>query len=337
MDWKPIFSFTLLFLGGLLAAPLSGQSPSVGKTTKTVRAVAKPDYRVQVRNGIGFAVFEFGESSSKNEIPILYFHGTSSSKLEPLVVLEQIKKLKRTVIAFDRPGYGNSTLVEFRSLNDYDRWAQAKLFPAVEKVLGYRPQKYDLVSVSGGALYSLHTARAMPQQVRKLSVLSAGLFARPVGGEGKYEKARRLAARRPRIAEMIVRAGKRNLDLTQSISSKKFSEPDRRFAECNKELAKKLYQDATKCGAMGIVQDARLQLCDTSYAQPVPKQVLVEFWNGACDNTVSNASAKLLAERVGMELNIIQNEGHLSSLPISFGQSVLGGGSVAKTLATTEK
>lgn len=289
--------------------------------------------QIIVKNQIGFCIFDYADKDalkkdaslkgSSKDIPIIYFHGTSSSKLEPHVVLEQIKQKKRTVIAFDRPGYGATAFVKFNSLDDYVRWCKQKLMPTIEDILGYKPPVYDLVSVSGGALYSLRTAQAIPQRIRKVSVLSAGLFARPVGQEGHYERARRLAARRPRVAHLIVGFGNRHLDLMQSITAQKFSSPDRQFAACHAQLAKQLYVDATKQGACGLIQDARLQLCDTSYAKPLPKGIAVEIWNGSCDNTISVASAKLLAQRTGVQLQIVENEGHLSSLPITFGNSVV--------------
>ena len=281
------------------------------------------DYEVCVQNGIGFAKYDYHEGLQESCVPIIYFHGTSSSKLEPLVVLEQIKKKKRTVIAFDRPGYGDSKFVKFDSLDEYICWSETHLLPGIESVLGYRPAQFDIVSVSGGALFSLKLAQQNPDRIRHISLLSSGLLARPVGGEGKYERARRFAARRPRLANMIVRLGKRNPDLTNRVTAQKFSCPDKKFFEANACLAKKLYLDTTKHGACGIVQDARLQLCDTSYAQALPDSIQIEFWNGLCDNTLSQQTAMLLANRLGVEVKFIANEGHISSLPIGFENAVL--------------
>ncbi|MEC9092989.1 MAG: alpha/beta hydrolase [Planctomycetota bacterium] len=284
---------------------------AIGQQTQTV-----------VQNQIGFAVFDFFEGDPKDNVPIIYFHGTSSSKIEPYILLEQIKEKKRTVIAFDRPGYGDTRYVEFDSLDDYVLWFKQQLLPNLESVLGFQPVHYDLVSVSGGALFSLRAACAVPERVRKVSVLSAGLFGRPVGGEGRYEKTRRFVARRPLATKIIMRAGNRNLDILKSISAQRLSEPDKVFADSHAELGKQVYIDATKCGVAGIVQDARLQLYDTSYAMPLPKQVMVEIWNGDRDNTISLESARLLSKGTGVALNVIRNEGHISSLPIAFKKSV---------------
>ena len=245
--------------------------------------------RTVVENQIGFAVFDFFEGEDQDNVPIIYFHGTSSSKIEPYILLDQIKQKKRTVIAFDRPGYGDTKYVAFASLDEYVLWCKKHLIPTVESVLGYRPEKFDLVSVSGGALYSLRTACALPDRVRKVSVLSAGLFARPVGGEGRYEKVRRLAARRPIVVNILVKVGNRNLGMMKTISAQKLSEPDRAFADSHFEIGKKVYVDATKYGANGIVQDARLQLYDTSYATPLPKDVFA--WKTARTNSYSSLSS----------------------------------------------
>ncbi|MEE2641480.1 MAG: alpha/beta hydrolase [Planctomycetota bacterium] len=279
--------------------------------------------RTVVQNGIGFCLFDFHDGGTENNIPLIYFHGTSSSKVEPQLVLQQIREKKRTVISFDRPGYGDSDPVSFQSLDDYGLWLEKKLLPTIEKLLGFKPQKYDLVSVSGGALYSLKTAQLMPERIRRVSVLSAGLFARPVGGEGQYERVRRFAARRPLISNSIVRFGKRHLDLMQTLSSQKLSAPDREFSQTHGQLGKRIYVDATKRGAEGIVQDARLQLNDVSYARPLGQGIEVQLWNGTCDQTISTASTRLLAEKLGIEMNLISDEGHLSCLPPAFDRSVL--------------
>lgn len=281
------------------------------------------EHHCSIVHGVGLAKFDYETTRDETNVPIIYFHGTSSSKLEPLMVLEQIKQKKRTLIAFDRPGYGDSNYVHFASLKDYERWAQTHLIPAIEKCLGYTPKQIDLVSISGGAQYALRLAQVVPNRVRKLSLISAGFFGRPVGGEGNYERTRRFVVRRPVLSEAIIRFGRKHPELTQSISSKKFSNPDQQFSEANKSLWTQILVDATKQGANGIAQDARLQLCDTSYAAPLSASITTDFWNGTCDNTISAASAKLLSQKTNIPVHFVKNEGHLSSIPISFEQSVL--------------
>lgn len=287
------------------------------------QTISGQDYQCSIVNGIGFATFDYATTRDETNVPIIYFHGTSSSKLEPLMVLDQIKKKKRTLIAFDRPGYGDSNFVHFQSLKDYDRWAQTHLIPAIESCLGYKPTQFDLVSVSGGAQYSLRMAHVIPNRVRRLSLISAGLFGHPVGGEGSYERTRRFAVRRPVLSDAIIRFGRNHPEITQAISSKKFSEPDKKFAEANKSLWNQILTDATKQGINGIRQDARMQLCDTSYAAPIADCIQKDFWNGTCDNTISTASAKLLSQKTNISVNFIKGQGHLSSIPISFEQTVL--------------
>lgn len=313
---------------GVVAAK-KNSSTGIASTSRdsavTVQAVRKR-LRTEIVSGIAFSIFDFYEGDPASSIPILYFHGTSSSRIEPRAILEQIKRKKRTVISFDRPGYGLSDPVPFDSLDDYVRWSDEKLLPAVEKILGFKPAAYDLVSMSGGAQYCLRTAQRIPDRVRKVSLISAGLFARPAGQEGAFERARLLAANRPRIAQWIARTGYRNPDFANSFAARKYSLPDLHFTECNWDLARDLYLEASRQGACGMTQDARLQLCDTSYARPLPKNIQVEMWNGACDQTISQVTAKLLADRIGVQIRTVQNEGHLSVLPIAFEQSVLPAG-----------
>lgn len=289
------------------------------------RITCSQEWDHEIINGVALTTFDYATNRDETNIPIIYFHGTSSSKLEPLVVLEHIKKKKRTLIAFDRPGYGDSKFVHFESLKDYDFWSQTHLIPAIETSLGYTPQQFDLVSVSGGAQYSLRMAQVVPNRVRKLSLISAGFFGRPVRGEGLYERTRRFAVRRPVLSDAIIQFARTNPKLTQAIAAKKFSEPDKRFSESRKSLWAQILLDATKQGAMGLRQDARMQLFDTSYATPLASSIVTEFWNGTCDNTISTKSAMLLSQKTNIPVNFVKNEGHLSSIPIGFEQSVLKG------------
>lgn len=279
--------------------------------------------QTQTINGIGLMKIAHDATDIKNRVPIIYFHGTSSSKLEPLLVKQSIKRKGRTIVAFDRPGYGHSSPVIFGNLNDYTTWCQTHLIPAIEECLGYKPAQYDLVTVSGGTQYGLKMAQVIPDRIRNVTVISAGLFGRPVGAEGQYERARKLAANRPQVSNLLIQIGKRNPDRMQEMSSKKFSAPDKRFVECHRELGQRILLDATRCGANGISQDARMQLCDTSYAAALPASIKVTMWNGMCDNTISQASANLLAQRLGLASHFIANEGHLSCIPIAFESGVI--------------
>ena len=72
--------------------------------------------------GRQLAYAEFGKPDG---FPILYFHGSPASRLEPLLVGDDVlQNLHLRVIAPDRPGIGQSTFQPRRKFSDWQfrRW-----------------------------------------------------------------------------------------------------------------------------------------------------------------------------------------------------------------------
>jgi len=94
-------------------------------------------------------------------LPLIYCHGWSASRLEASL----IELLAVRLIAIDRPGYGGSTPCRGRTLLGWPADVQSLL-----DVLGLA--RVGIVGVSGGGPYALACARALPQRIAAVGLIS---------------------------------------------------------------------------------------------------------------------------------------------------------------------
>jgi pimeloyl-ACP methyl ester carboxylesterase len=129
----------------------------------TERHSAEVDRTLRTGAGrqIGFATFGDPEG-----VPVFYFHGLASSRLEG--ALAHPIGLQRNVclISIDRPGYG---LTDPRPGHRIPDVADDLL--AVADALGI--EQFSLVSVSTGGPFALATAARVPERVRALALISS--------------------------------------------------------------------------------------------------------------------------------------------------------------------
>jgi len=108
---------------------------------------------------LGFAVEGEGE-------PVIYFHGTASSRLE-INLLKQFAQTNHfRLIGVDRPGYGLSTLVDGFRLRDF-----ASDVNAIADSLGLT--KFAVLSWSGGGPFALAYVAINPQRITKAVVVGS--------------------------------------------------------------------------------------------------------------------------------------------------------------------
>jgi pimeloyl-ACP methyl ester carboxylesterase len=116
--------------------------------------VALPDGRK-----LGFSVV--GEGT-----PVLYFHGTASSRLETLLFKEFACTNGFKIIGVDRPGYGLSTFAPRNRLSDFT--AEVNFLMAH---LGL--EKFALLAWSGGGPFGLVYVALFPERVSKAVIVGS--------------------------------------------------------------------------------------------------------------------------------------------------------------------
>jgi pimeloyl-ACP methyl ester carboxylesterase len=109
------------------------------------------------------AYAEFGKPDGH---PVFHFHGSPSSRLEPLLLGDEIfSKLGLRIIAPDRPGMGQSDFQPDRGFSD---WPNDVVFLA--DALGL--EKFSILGISGGCGYVAACAAKVPERLHSAVIVS---------------------------------------------------------------------------------------------------------------------------------------------------------------------
>ena len=95
----------------------------------------------------------------------VFFHGHPGSRHQASFLEPHLAKAGLEVLAFDRPGYGNSS-PETESARPIDLAAQVE---ALAEAAGFR--RFHLIAVSGGAPYALSAAAAVGERVQGAAIV----------------------------------------------------------------------------------------------------------------------------------------------------------------------
>jgi pimeloyl-ACP methyl ester carboxylesterase len=108
----------------------------------------------------------FAEYGSPDGHPVLYFHGSPGSRLEPLLIGEDVFVQRGLrIIAPDRPGMGRSTFQPHRGFSDWPVDVAALV-----DALGL--DKFSVLGNSGGGVYAAACAARIPQRLHSAVIVS---------------------------------------------------------------------------------------------------------------------------------------------------------------------
>ncbi|HEU5180210.1 MAG TPA: alpha/beta hydrolase [Candidatus Polarisedimenticolia bacterium] len=111
------------------------------------------------------AYAEFGRPDGS---PVLYFHGAPSSRLEPLLVGNDVwSRAGLRIIAPDRPGIGQSDFLPGRGFSDWPRDVTA-----LADALGLK--RFAVLGNSGGGPYAAVCAAKIPERLSAAVIVSGG-------------------------------------------------------------------------------------------------------------------------------------------------------------------
>lgn len=110
----------------------------------------------------------YAEFGARDGVPVLYFHGSPSSRLEPLLVGDaEWRRLGLRVICPDRPGIGGS---DFQADRRITNWPAD--VTALADALGL--DRFAVLGNSGGGPYVAVSAAMIPHRLRSAVVVSGG-------------------------------------------------------------------------------------------------------------------------------------------------------------------
>ena len=249
--------------------------------------------------------------------PLLYFHGTASSRLEVLL-LEELAKNGLRLIGVDRPGYGISTFKE-RSLTSFNLDINSLM-----DYLGIK--KFGILGWSGGSIFALAYLAFFPDRITRTVVaaspslpfdaskahnmpLARYIMQLPMVGEIALNRMRSqvLKANGNIAAFLNSRQGKQMLNGCSSSDLKFFSDPPW-VSLLYRSMAEAFRQGTF--GVKAVLGEHKLFLKPWTFHFSVPNDKL-RIWHGSEDKTCPVSNAYALSRSVGSgQLEIFEGYGH---------------------------
>lgn len=266
-------------------------------------------------DGRKLAYAEFG---AEDGVPVLYFHGAPSSRLEPLLIGDEaLTHLGLRVICPDRPGMGGSDFQPGRRLTDWpgDVTALAEAL---------RLERFAVLGNSGGAPYVAVCAAKIPSRLQAAVIVSGGWRMDWPEARAGLPLPNRvmlfLARRAPPVLRLMLGAmggiaqGEREKEL--AMMKKRVPAPDfAAFAEPGRlEAFGKAMRECLRQGARGAAHDLGLYVRDFGFRLDEVRMPLTLFHGEADTNAPIAMVRRAVAQLPGARLVTYPGEAHLSTL-----------------------
>jgi pimeloyl-ACP methyl ester carboxylesterase len=259
----------------------------------------------------------YDEHGKRGGVPLLYFHGSPSSRLEWVLfgTEERLVRHGLHLVAVDRPGMG---------LSDYQPGRRMLDWPADVRVLADHLgwSRFAVMGYSGGSAYAAACAWAMPERLTAAAMVAAvAPFELPGVTDGIPEGNLRflfLSRDKPRLARaiqavmgLVVRFAPERLLASMEAA---LPAPDRAtvaLPEVRRAFLA-LVREAGRQGARGPQTDAALMVSPWGF-DPAEIRMPVLIWKGAQDQNAPLAMATYLDAAIPQSyLTVEPDEGHVS-------------------------
>lgn len=274
------------------------------------------DHTLLLSNGCKLGYAEHGDPAG---VPLFYFHGWPSARVQGVLMDEVGKKYGLRIISPDRPGIG---------LSDYQPGRQLKDWPATlcELAAHVGAEKFHLVGWSGGGPYVLASALHIPERLLSATVVCGAPPLTFLGYKHMFWIYRMLITLRhafPPLLHLVLRIG-------QWASS---GRPDRaplkwflsmlgkadRAALSRPEIFEAVrggMMEALRRGPKYVIADADIYLSEWGF-EVGSINYPVHFWHGKEDRNIAwQYSEKLAAIMPHTTTHWFEHEGHYS-LPVN--------------------
>lgn len=258
---------------------------------------------------LGFA--EFGNT---NGFPIIYCHGSQSSRLEMHYDLSFAIENNLRIITVDRPGHGMSDFNPIGSILSF-----ARDIKQLTEYLGL--EKFSVAGMSAGAPFALGIAYLFPEQVYRIAIISG--FA-PFNTESKNHLSKEvkvmltLAKSFPFLLKMLLRVQAKQIATKPKKALQGFlkimSEADQQVLlnESVMNVIENMFTEAFRNGSKGVAYEISNLLVKEWGFKLEDIQGIVTFWQGGKDNNVPFEWAELMKNKIkNSKLNKYPEEGHL--------------------------
>jgi pimeloyl-ACP methyl ester carboxylesterase len=255
-----------------------------------------------------------------NGAPVIYFHGTASSRLEVMLLKSLSETAQLQLVSIDRPGYGLSTYKPRKSLQDFNEDINC-----LADFLGL--DQFAVLGWSGGGVFALSYCTCNPERVTKAVIVGTPSLPFDVSTAHNLPLARYIM-KLPYVGELVMRQLSRQLlkvngDTAAFLSTRQgkqllngASQGDLTFFN-DPQWIRQMYQSMVEAfhqgnfGVKAVVEEHQLFIKPWALPFSAFDSGKLWIWHGAQDLTcrVSNAyvNAKALPNS---SLEIFPESGH---------------------------
>lgn len=268
-----------------------------GERTRTIRLDADRD-------------LTYTEYGAESGTPVVFFHGTPGSRRLGALFERDARANDVRLLAFDRPGCGQSSPRPDYSIRDAGQLVTAVLDDA-------GAEEADLVAFSGGAPHALAAAATLPERVTRVDVVSGATPPKATADQPTVQRLLSgMAARTPRLLGGALRAQTwlaRRRDPSFVLAQYTTGEPSGITAE-EAEVVRADFLEALADHRSGTVAELR----QTATEWRVDFESVssdVRLWHGSDDTNVPLGDARRFASELdGATLRVVDNADHLQTL-----------------------
>ncbi len=294
-------SFLTAFLTTGVAASLRGSFAN---------AAGGSDGRISLPNGRRLGYRFYGQPGG---LPVLYFHGTPSSRVEAQLISRVCRERHVWLIAVDRPGMGLST---FSSSHRVATWPDDIGFLLDALQPSSHSARVGILSYSGGTAFAVACAERLSDRIFGVAMLAARTPGAPGVPAGVVDREVFLVSRRPRLAQVAldrqIQRLRRRPHRARLGQINRLAEIDQRFAAQNAEWLRQCFLEAARYGTAGIVRDISLLPWPWSIRLGNIR-VPVACWQGLSDRTAPEATGHFLRRQIpNAVVTFVQGQGHLT-------------------------
>lgn len=273
------------------------------------------DNQITLPDGRKLGYAEFGKQDG---VPVLYFHGAPSSRLEPLLIGDEaFARLGLRVIAPDRPGMGLSDFQARRGFSDWPR-------DMVSLADALHLQEFSVLGNSGGGGYVAVCAVCIPDRLRAAVIVSGGWQMNQPGAMENLPTVNRLffqlADKAPFLLRLLLKmmgsSSKRTPE--QQLEGQKFMLRPADYALFQQpgriEAFSRTMQETMRQGTRGPVWDLHLYVRNWDFRLDEIHMPLKLFHGEDDHNVPLTLVRKMVAQIPTAELVTFEGEAHLSTL-----------------------
>lgn len=260
----------------------------------------------------------YAEFGLPDGYPVMYFHGSPSSRLEPLLLGDDaLSKLGLRVIAPDRPGIGGS---DFQPSRGFSHWP--KDVRALADALGLG--QFALLGNSGGAPYVAVCAARMPERINSAVIVSGGWRMDWPEATNNIPFTNRLfmilAGKAPLLVRLMLKAmtASSNDEHEKELAKWKKRVPAPDYAAMKQpgrlDDLDRMVREAMHQGTKGPAWDARLYVREFDFRLDEVRMPVTLFHGEKDLNAPIALVRRVVAELPDAKLITYENDAHLSTL-----------------------